>query len=283
MKALLNRLKAAYVSIYLTVASVITAYAAWQLLQGHDALTWTGVLLSAAPMALVIGFLMIKPVMARTSADLPEAHVPIAVGVALTAWGSSGDSWLPLSLALISYVGFLLYVYWYSRYGRLKSESLTVGKPLPAFTLTDVDGTTVQSSELAGQPSVILFYRGNWCPLCMAQIKEIARQYQELEALGAEVIMVSPQPHKYTRELAEKFSVNFRFMTDKDNQAAKVLGIASEFGIPTGLEAMGYDTEAPMPTVIITDQQGTVVWTHETDNYRVRPEPETFLEVIRAL
>jgi beta-lactamase superfamily II metal-dependent hydrolase len=38
-----------------------------------------------------------------------------------------------------------------------------------------------------------------------------------------------------------------------------------------------------MPTVIITDKQGTVVWTHETDNYRVRPEPETFLEVIRAI
>ena len=40
MKVLLNRLKAAYVSIYLTVASVIAAYAAWQLLQGHDVLTW---------------------------------------------------------------------------------------------------------------------------------------------------------------------------------------------------------------------------------------------------
>ena len=26
---------------------------------------------------------MVKPVMARTSADLPEAHVPIAAGVAL--------------------------------------------------------------------------------------------------------------------------------------------------------------------------------------------------------
>ena len=43
MKVLLNRLKAAYVSIYLAVASVIAAYAAWQLLQGHDVLTWAGV------------------------------------------------------------------------------------------------------------------------------------------------------------------------------------------------------------------------------------------------
>jgi len=46
---------------------------------------------------------------------------------------------------------------------------------------------------------------------------------------------------------------------------------------------MGYDTEAPMPTVIITDANGRVHWADETDNYRVRPEPETFLKVLKTL
>ena len=72
-------------------------------------------------------------------------------------------------------------------------------------------------------------------------------------------------------------------MTDKDSRAARALGISSEFGIPTGLEALGYDTDAPMPTVIITDANGKVLWTHETDNYRVRPEPETFLSVLKGI
>lgn len=282
MLKLLNQLKAAYVSVYLTVASLISAYAVWSLVQTEYTLAWAGTLLAAAPMAIVIGFLMIKPIMARTSADLPEAHIPIALGVILTVWADSPD-WQPLVLALISYAGFLLYVYWYSRYGRVASDALATGKALPDFTLKDTDGNNVSSRELCSKPSVILFYRGNWCPLCMAQIKEIAAQYQEIETLGAQVILVSPQPHKNTRELADKFDVNFRFMTDSGNQAARILGIASDFGIPTGLEAMGYDSEAPMPTVIITDASGKVVWTHETDNYRVRPEPETFLKVIRAL
>lgn len=283
---MLQRLKAAYVSSYLTLVSVISAYALWQLIQGQDLIAWGGVLLAAAPMALVIGFLMVKPVMARTSADLPEAHIPIAIGVVLAVWASTTSdeyTWVPSLLALISYGGFLLYVYWYSRYGRVKSQALEVGKSLPPFTLTDIDNQQVSSAELIQKPSVILFYRGNWCPLCMAQIKEIASQYQELETLGAEVILVSPQPHKNTRSLARKFDVNFRFMTDENNEAARALNIASDFGIPTGLEAMGYDTEAPMPTVIITDATGKVVWTHETDNYRVRPEPETFLNVLKAL
>jgi hypothetical protein len=36
-----------------------------------------------------------------------------------------------------------------------------------------------------------------------------------------------------------------------------------------------------MPTVIIVDKEGKILWTHETDNYRVRPEPETFLQVLQ--
>ena len=47
------------------------------------------------------------------------------------------------------------------------------------------------------------------------------------------------------------------------------------------MQALGYDSDTVMPTVIITDREGRVVWTDETDNYRVRPEPETFLQVLR--
>jgi len=37
-----------------------------------------------------------------------------------------------------------------------------------------------------------------------------------------------------------------------------------------------------MPTVIITDEDGKFLFSDETDNYRVRPEPELFLEILRA-
>lgn len=68
----------------------------------------------------------------------------------------------PIVLALGSYIGFLLYVYWYSRYGRVASPALVVGKPLPEFPLISLNGRTINSLDLNGQPNVILFYRGNW-------------------------------------------------------------------------------------------------------------------------
>jgi hypothetical protein len=48
-----------------------------------------------------------------------------------------------------------------------------------------------------------------------------------------------------------------------------------------GMQALGYDSETVLPTVIITGTDGLILWVHETDNYRVRPEPETYLAVLR--
>lgn len=280
-----SKLKAAYVSLYLTFASIISAYAAWQWLQGGDLMSWGGVFLTSAPMALFIAFIMIKPIVARTSNNLIEIHIPILIGVTLATRGfTTGVAGIEaLVLALLGWGGFMLYTFWYSHYGRNKSQALEVGKQLPEFELQNINKETVNSLDLQGQVTLFMFFRGNWCPLCMAQIKEVADKYKELEALGVRTLLVSPQPHTYTVDLAKKFDVNFDFMTDIDNQATKALGILSDFGIPTGMEAFGYQTEAPMPTVIITDKEGKVVWADETDNYRVRPEPDTFLDIIKGI
>jgi hypothetical protein len=51
--------------------------------------------------------------------------------------------------------------------------------------------------------------------------------------------------------------------------------------LPMGMQVLGYDSETVLPTVIITDKGGRILWVHETDNYRIRPEPEVYLAVLR--
>jgi len=117
----------------------------------------------------------------------------------------------------------------------------------------------------------------------VAQIKEVVALYKDIEARGANVILVSPQSHKFSKALAEKFNVNFNFLTDVKNTVAKQLGIFSPNGIPTGFEVLGYDSHSVLPTVIITNTSGEIVYVDLTDNYRVRPEPETFLKVLDTM
>jgi len=95
-------------------------------------------------------------------------------------------------------------------------------------------------------------------------------------------VPVSSQPLSHSRKLAQKHEAPMQFMRDPGNSAAKQLGIAHHFGTPMGLQALGYGNDTAMPTVIITDPDGTILFADETDNYRIRPEPELFLEIIRG-
>ncbi|HEY9033855.1 MAG TPA: redoxin domain-containing protein, partial [Pseudomonadales bacterium] len=175
--------------------------------------------------------------------------------------------------------GGLLYQFWYSRFGREQSQALVVGQRLPSLQLADGDGKPVHTDQLAG-PLLLIFYRGNWCPLCMAQIREVAGQYRELHARGVTTLLVSPQPHENTASLAERFEVPFLFLVDEGNRVARQLGIVAENGLPAGLEVLGYDSDTVMPTVVMTNAAGVIIFSDQTDNYRVRPEPDVFIRIL---
>ncbi len=212
---------------------------------------------------------------ARTNKHL--LWVTAADIVALTV---ASVAWLPVLPAVTAAgVLHLAYVYWYSSLDRSGPTPLKIGQPLPEFVVESVDGCETASNDLRQQPRVILFYRGNWCPLCMAQISEIAADYQALEQRGYRVTLISPQPSDNTEELAQRFDVSFDFYVDAGGAAADILGIKHVGGTPAGI-ALGYDGDTVLPTVIITDSSGVVRWLDLTDNYRIRPEPATFLEVI---
>ncbi len=278
----MNISKSVFVSLYMMAAMVITVFAARSLWSSHDYITWGGVLLVTAPFVMVIGWLMVFRNIARTSAHLPSLIVLGVAGTVLASWGyvQGGSPAAPI-LALAGWIGFLVYVYWYSSFNRRASGQLSVGRMLPEFELQDTAGRSISSASLTDKPAIWIFYRGNWCPLCMAQIKELAGQYKQLQELGVRVALISPQPHKFTVSLARKIDVAFDFLTDIDNRAARALGIAHRHGIPMGMQVLGYDSETVLPTVIITDAGGRILWAHETDNYRVRPDPDVYLDVLK--
>ena len=274
--------KSIFVSMYMMAAMLITVFATISLINSGDYISWGGVILTTAPFILVISRLMLFKSTARTSARFPLLTVLAVAGVIVAAWGyAEGGSPLAPLLALGGLAGFLVYAYWYSSFSERASRQLQPGQSLPEFELLDIAGESVSSSTLTDRPVIWMFYRGNWCPLCMAQIKEIAGQYQQLQDMGVRVALVSPQPHKFTVGLASKFDVAFDFLTDEQNKAARTLGIAHPDGLPMGMQVLGYDSETVLPTVIITDTGGRILWAHETDNYRIRPEPELFLAVLR--
>ena len=288
----MNKVKSLFIGMYPMLAMGISGYGIYQLATSGFNLIWLGAVLISMPIMMFISRVMMLKDMARTSAHFPLITLSAVVGLALVAYVAitamqdgrslSESELLGAALSCVSFIGYMLYNFWYSVLGRSEHSKLALSKTLPLFNLTKTDGKSISSADFKGKPTILMFFRGNWCPLCMAQIKEVADSYKKLAALGVEVVLVSPQPEKNTKALAEKFDVPFRFLTDVGNKAANILGIAMNNGLPAGMEMLGYDKDTVYPTVIITDATGKIIYNDFTNNYRIRPEPQEFIKVLET-
>ena len=125
----------------------------------------------------------------------------------------------------------------------------------------------------------MVFFRANWCPFCMNQLTEVRAQAERLLKAGVQVKFISNQGAEHSVELSQQLDLpeHFEILQDADLKAAKTLGIEDMGGAPAGMSA--YPSDTVMATVIALDEEGKVLFGDETDNYRVRPHPDTFLPV----
>ncbi len=279
---MINILKSIFISVFPVVALYFAIDGIVHLFNHGISYRYIGRILIASTIAIFFIMIFIRSV-ARTDANLKLHTLPIAIGLLISLiFGGIIDQDLNGSLPSVGlFLGWVLYIKWYSIFEDRKSnEILKIGNQLPKLDLQNSEKNTVNTSKFIGNPSIFLFYRGNWCPLCMAQIKEIASQYKELEKRNVNMVLISPQPHGNTKSLSQKFNLNFHFLVDEGNKVAKKLHILAKNGLPMGFQTLGYDSDTVMPTVIITNKEGKIIFADLTNNYRVRPEPETFLKIL---
>jgi peroxiredoxin len=277
-----NKLKSIFVMLFINSAAILMLFYIYLLIRNGFNFVYLGNLIVSLHISLLFANAMLFHNTARTTPNMWLRTLRILIGVLFVFIGFyvSPLNKLHLIPAIALTIGWFLYVFWYSRFGKRSSDILEVGLQLPDFELEDGAKNKIKSFSFKGNPVIFMFYRGNWCPICMAQIKELVQQYKALEKRGAQIVLVSPQPHHFTKGLAKKFDVNFNFLVDVNNKVAKQLGIFHKNGLPAGMQVLGYDTDTVMPTLVITDKNGKILFVDLTDNYRVRPEPEVFLQIL---
>lgn len=255
---------AAAVSGVLALAALVAAG-----LADAARMAWFGAALACLPLPLFIARTRLTRVV-RTSENLPLLLLVSAAGLVIAGWEAYMErqaEWPPVVAALAGTLLLVLYIFWYSRFGRFASPKLAVGNKLPEFDLAALDDARVRSAELRGKPAVFLFFSGNDCPFCMGQVQEITARHAELRDLGIRLVLISPQPAARTRKLATETGLSSSFRVDRGNSAAEVLGIADEGSV--------------MPTVIVTNANGTILYSDQSDNYRVRPEPDIYISILK--
>ena len=166
--------------------------------------------------------------------------------------------------------------------GKAVPSAIKPGNPLPEFTALDEDGNAISSGELRGQPTVLLFVRGSWCPFCSKQVQNLTRHYKEINDAGARLVFVTPKPLDTTRRVAELFNVEFEFWRDEDLAIGRQLGLLHDAGVP-GNQRADFGNDTLWPTSLIVDADGTIRHTELSRFIADRPDPEKLLRIVRSV
>ncbi len=169
-----------------------------------------------------------------------------------------------------------------------------LGSIIPRASVRRSDGSEVAiQALLENQHTVLIFYRGGWCPYCMTHFQEIAKVESQLIKLGYQIIAVSPdQPEKLRQVMVEQ-KPKFMLVSDSRVDLADKLGIAFKVDKPTiqKYDEYGIDLEAwsgerhhrlPVPAVFLVDPAGRIVYQHVNPDYKQRLDGETLLSAAKA-
>jgi peroxiredoxin len=174
-------------------------------------------------------------------------------------------------------------------------RALKAGDLAPTFTLNDPDGKPVSSAELLAQgPLIISFYRGVWCPYCNLELAALQETLPEFQALGANVVAISPQTAANSRKSQRQNKLDFPILSDTHNDVAAAFGL--RFALPDYLVELYKNLKndlpsfnddpawtLPMPARYVINQDGVIAYAEVNPDYTQRPEPESMLPVLRSL
>lgn len=168
------------------------------------------------------------------------------------------------------------------------------GDVVPAFTLNDQDGRSINSAALLAQgPLVLTFYRGVWCPYCNMDLQAIQASLPEIAARGANVVAVSPQTQPNSRKSARQNQLTFPILSDVDGEVAAEFGlrfklpdylIALYQSLKNDLPAFNADPSwtLPMPARYVIRPDGVIAYAEVNPDYTQRPDPSELLPILDA-
>jgi thioredoxin-dependent peroxiredoxin len=105
---------------------------------------------------------------------------------------------------------------------------LQVGQPAPPFVLSDPAGRRVSLADFAGKHVILYFYPKDDTPGCTKEACGFRDAWDDLQALGAVVIGVSPDAGSSHQRFAEKHRLPFLLLSDPDRKVMEVYGAYGE-------------------------------------------------------
>lgn len=167
---------------------------------------------------------------------------------------------------------------------------IKIGEKVPNTMIKDVQGKEFNISEIINnKKSIIIFYRGGWCPYCNLHLSDLQAIEEDLIKYGYKIIAISVDIPKYLAATIEKHNLKYELFSDSEANATKAFGIAFRVDNEyiNKLKSFNMDIEAssgnrnhilPVPSVFIVDANGIIKFEYVNPNYKERISGKLLLE-----
>jgi len=153
---------------------------------------------------------------------------------------------------------------------------LLIGEKIPDGILTDNMGGKHETGTIFNKkPTVLVIFRGGWCPYCSRQLSGLVDIEEQIINMGYQIVAVSPDNYQNLVSLEEKIEARYEIYSDENGELIKKIGIAFNSGGKRGI--------LPVPTVMVLNQEGIILFEYINPNYRVRITPELLIAVLETV
>ncbi len=166
---------------------------------------------------------------------------------------------------------------------------LLIGERIPSMSLLDINGKKADLQELVGlKQTIIVFYRGGWCPYCNLHLAELQTIEPDILAAGYQIIAISPDSPESLRASADKNKLNYILLSDSDAELIKAFGLA--FRAPDRYTELLNKSSGgknngvlPVPAVFILNKQAEIVFEYINPDYKKRLKGSLLMAVLKEL
>ena len=157
-----------------------------------------------------------------------------------------------------------------------------LGEQAPDVVLRTIDGESVRlRGFVRNKKTLLVFYRGSWCPMCNFQIGKLEEDRTLFEEWDVQIVAISTDTPEGATKTLKEMRAQFPILLDPDHSAIHAFGIhvtKREFwDLPS---KMHRKRDYAMPSVFLLAEDGTLMYQYIGKSFTDRPENDELINAV---
>ena len=196
----------------------------------------------------------------------------------------------------ITFIFVFITVFSFSQKEMYEICPIKVSDSVPNSIIYNNLGEAINLKTYVGEkPTIIVFYRGGWCPYCMRHLSALRDIKNQIDSLGFNLIAITPDDFaKLDSSIVRSNNSDYTIFSDKNINAISDFGIGwqindtlyekykNDYGMDIELWTNSTNHILPVPSVFII-KNGIIKFQHVDPNYSKRLSPELLLTLINFI